>query len=126
MPWRSRNSAANSTTRCAATSKPAVSKICEPICECRPDELERIGGDDLGHGSFGIAASQAEAELLILVRGRDVFVGVRLDPDRYAHEHALRPSGGAGQCRQPVYFGERIHDDASDARRDGATQFVDR
>ena len=28
--------AASSTTRCAATSKPAVSKICEPMCECSP------------------------------------------------------------------------------------------
>ena len=35
-PWVSRTAAASPTTRCAATSNPAVSKICEPMCECRP------------------------------------------------------------------------------------------
>ena len=28
--------AASSSTRCAATSNPPVSKICEPMCECSP------------------------------------------------------------------------------------------
>ncbi len=28
--------AASPATRCAATSNPAVSKICEPMCECSP------------------------------------------------------------------------------------------
>ena len=33
---RRRPAACSASTRRAATSKPAVSKICEPMCECRP------------------------------------------------------------------------------------------
>ena len=36
MPCSSLIRTASPTTRCAATSKPAVSKICEPMCECSP------------------------------------------------------------------------------------------
>ncbi len=36
IPCSSRIRTASPTTRCAATSKPAVSKICEPMCECSP------------------------------------------------------------------------------------------
>ena len=36
MPYSSLIRTASPTTRCAATSKPAVSKICEPMCECSP------------------------------------------------------------------------------------------
>ena len=35
-PCSSRIAASSPTTRWAATSKPDVSKICEPMCECRP------------------------------------------------------------------------------------------
>ena len=40
-PSSSRTSASSPTTRCAATSNPAVSKICEPMCECSPTSSSR-------------------------------------------------------------------------------------
>ena len=53
----------------------------------------RIRRDGLG----GVAAGQREAELLVLVRGRDELVGVRLDADRDADQHVLRDAAALGQ-----------------------------
>ena len=60
------------------------------------------------------ARGQRDAELLVLVRGRDVLVGVRLDPDRHPEQHRrpdAQPPGGLGD---PVDLGQRVDDDPAD------------
>ena len=87
IPCSSRSAPSRPTTRWAATSKPDVSKICEPMWECTPDELQRRRGEHATYRLVDVTVGQREAELLVLVRGRDELVGVRLDADRGAHEH---------------------------------------
>ena len=51
-----------------------------------------------------LAAGEREAELLVLVRGRDELVGVRLDADRDAHQHRLprRPRSRAAAASRSI------------------------
>ena len=104
------------TTRCAATSKPDGSKICEPMCECSPISAQsgqrQHPADRLGR----VPAGEREAELLVLVRGGDELVGVRLhtdgDPDHHRHRIVRAVLDKPGQ---PGDLVERVDDDGADA-----------
>ena len=109
------------TTRCAAASKPAVSKICEPMWLCSPVSSQvRLADDPDGRGQR-VAGGQREAELLVLVRGRDELVGVRLDADGRADEHRHRRAAGldpgGGQRHQPVDLVEGVDARCARSRR---------
>ena len=57
----------------------------------QPDQLAAPGAASTRRtASCGVAAGQREAELLVLVRGRDELVGVRLDADGDADEDRWR------------------------------------
>ena len=68
-----------------------------------------------------VAGGQREAELLVLVRGRDELVGVRLDahgrPDQHRHGRAPAGHAAARQGHQPVDLVEGVDDDVPDAAR---------
>ena len=53
------------------------------------EEVESVGGLDHLHGLPRVAVGDREPELLVLVRGRDVLVGVRLDAGSHADHHVL-------------------------------------
>ena len=86
------------------------------MCECRP--ISRSPGlrDHPAHRLRRVAAGQREAELLVLVRGRDELVGVRLDADRHPDHHRDRVRRRAmfGQPGQPGDLVERVDDDGAD------------
>ena len=113
---RPRSAGAAPTTRCAATSNPDGSKICEPMCECRPISRSPAQRDHPAHRLRGVAAGQREAELLVLVRGRDELVGVRLDADRDPDHHRdrVRRRAVLGQPGQPGDLVEGVDDDGAD------------
>ena len=94
--------ARNRTTRCAATSKPSVSKIWLPMWLCSPTSAQPVGLEHPAHGLGGVArraAREREAELLVLVRGGDELVGVRLDADRHPDHAPARPRRARGRPR---------------------------
>ena len=67
-----------------------VSKICEPMWRVQADAARaRSRASDPARPPRGASPlGEREAELLVLVRGRDVLVRVRLDADGDAHQHA--------------------------------------
>ena len=84
-----------------------------------------VGAEDPADGGDGIATGQRETELLVFVRGGDVFVGVRLHPHRHPHHDVLNDSGVAGDDVEAVDLGHRVHDDTSDAGLDRVGEFVE-
>ena len=119
------------TTRCAATSKPAVSKICEPMWLCSPVSSQAPARRITRTAAVErVAGGQREAELLVLVRGGDELVGVRLDADGRADQHRHRRAAGrhaaARQRHQPVDLVEGVDDDVPDPGVDGQLQLDQR
>ena len=53
----------------------------------QPAQVEAVVGEDLACGVERLTCRKAEAELLVLVAGRDELVCVRLDPDGHADHH---------------------------------------
>ena len=102
--------------RWAATSNPAVSKICEPMWRVHADQLAApASASDAPHRLRGRAGGQREPELLVLVRGRDELVGVRLDPDGHPDQHPLpRTPRSAASVGEPDDLLERVEDDPAD------------
>ena len=111
-PCSSRTAASSSTIRCAASEKPCVSKMCEPMWQCSPTSSSDGSGehpaDRLGRGAGG----QREAELLVLLAGLDVLVGVRLDAGRDPDVDALADPGPLGDGREPGDLLGGVDDDA--------------
>ena len=81
------------TTRCAATSKPDVLKICEPMCEWMPDQAQLGARADRQNRLARGTGGQGQPELLVLVGGRDELVGVRLDAGGDPDEHVGDDTG---------------------------------
>src|SRR4029079_19571158 len=76
------------------------------------------------HRHQGRAAVDGEAELLVLVRGGDVFVGVRLDAGGDPDHHLGDGAQLGAQLLQPGDLVGRVDDDPPDARASGGAQFV--
>ena len=85
----------------------------------QPDQLEPGRRQHPAYGVERVAADQREAELLVLVRGRDELVGVRLDADGAADQDALRRAALDAQPAEPVDLGDRVDDDPGRRRRRG-------
>ena len=82
----------------------------------QPEQLEPVAvrrgcGDRLG----GLAAGEREAELLVLVGGRDELVGVRLDADGDADHDRRADAELGGDGGEPVDLLERVDDDPAHA-----------
>ena len=85
-----------------------------------------VGGVYPSHGPHGVAGRQRESELLILVSGGDVFVGVGFDADGHPNHHVLHDSGTAGDGIEAVDLGHRVHHHVTDAGLDRVGEFIDR
>ena len=86
-PSSSETRACSASTRRAATSKPEESKIWLPMWECRPSSSRPGAAPRPAYRLEGVAAGDREAELLVLVGGGDVLVGVRLDAGGHPDHH---------------------------------------
>ena len=113
-------------TRCAASSKPATSKICDPIWLCRPDQSQVIGGEHPPHRGHRRAVGQRQPELLVFVGGGDELVGVGFDADGDADQHILDDAGLARDGVEALDLDHRVDDDMTDAGLDGRGQLGDR
>ncbi len=113
-------------TRWAAISKPATSKICEPMWLCRPTSRRWSAANTRRTAVHGRAAGQRQPELLVLVRGRDELVSVRLDTDGDAHQHVLHDTAAPAIASRRSISIIESSDDVPDAGLDRGDQLVDR
>ena len=67
--------------------------------ECRPTSSSPGASAPARTASSGVARGEREAELLVLVRGRDELVGVRLDADGHPDHHRGARPQLAGEVR---------------------------
>jgi hypothetical protein len=74
------------------------------------------------HRLEGVARGDREAELLVLVGGGDVLVGVRLDPGRHPHHDRGRRTQLRGDRGEPLDLLEGVDDDPTHALADGALE----
>ena len=81
----------------------------------QPDQLERRQREHPADRLGRRAAGQREAELLVLLAGLDVLVGVRLDAGRHPDVDPLAHAGALGDGGQPLELVEGVDDDAADA-----------
>ena len=79
-----------------------------------PDQVQRRMVRTGGERRRRVAAGDGEAELLIFVGGRDVLVGVRLDPGGGSHHDPCPDPPLGGQGAEPVDLGEGVDDDPAD------------
>ena len=102
--------------RRADTSKPAVSKIWEPMWLCSPSSRSESGPlEDATRRLEGVPTRQGEAELLVLVGRRDELVGVGLHADRDPDEHRRHDSELARDGGDTLDLVEGVDDDAAHA-----------
>ena len=89
-------------------------------------QLERRQHEHTSHGLQRRPAGQREPELLVLVRCRDEFMGVRLDADRDAHVDLLPHAGRLRSRREAGDLHVAVDDDPSDARVHGGSELTRR
>ena len=91
----------------------------------QPDQPQVVGGEYPAHRGHRGTAGQRQPELLVLVRGGDELVGVRLDADRHPHQHVLHHARRAGDLVEPLDLGHRVQHDVADAGLHRGGQLVD-
>ena len=79
------------------------------------DEAEVVGLEDPPHRRHRRTAGQRQAELLVLVRGRDELVGVGFHADGDADQDILHHPGLAGDGVEPFDLGHRVQYHVTDA-----------
>ena len=84
----------------------------------QPEQVEARCVEHPAYGVEGLAVADREAELLVLVGGGDVLVGVRLDAGGHAHHDGLGPAEPLGDLGQPLDLLEGVDDDPADAEGD--------
>ena len=67
---------------------------------------------DRGHGLVGLAGGQGQAELLVLVGGRDVLVAARVDAGLQAHHDGRNHAESGGDALDLVDLVHRVDEDA--------------
>jgi len=106
--------------------------------EFEPVDIEDLGPDvtvqpgqpdvrRVEHRADGLhrrTAREREAELLVLVGGRDELVGVGLDADRDPDEHVLDDALLTGDPVEDLDLRHRVDHDVGDATADGQAQLV--
>ena len=90
------------------------------------DESQVIGGEHASHRRHRRAAGQRQPELLVLVRGRDELMGVRLDTDRDPHQHVLDDAGRTGDLVEAFDLRHRVQNHVPDTGLHRGGKFVDR
>ena len=89
------------------------------------DQPQMVGREHPAHRGHRRTAGQRQPELLVLVRGGDELVGVRLDADGDADQHVLHDAGRAGDLVEALDLGHRVQHDVPDAGLDRGGQLVD-
>ena len=84
--------------------------------------LQRALGVGAPHRLQRVTGREREPELHVLVRGRDVLVGVGLDSHAYPDQHRLHASVLPREVGQHLDLVEGVDDDQPDACRDGEIQ----
>ena len=74
---------------------------------------------DRGHGLVGLAGGQGQAELLVLVGGRDVLVATRMDAGLQAHHDGRDDAEVSGDALDLVNLVHRVNENAMDAGLEG-------
>ena len=74
---------------------------------------------DRGHGLVRLASGQGQAELLVLVGGRDVLVAARVDAGLQAHHDGSDDAEVGGDTLDLVDLVHRVDEDAVDAGLEG-------
>lgn len=87
-------------------------------------QFERVQAQHPAHRLGRVPAAQGETELLVLVRGGDELVGVRLDADRDADLHPLPPAQLLRGVRHPDDLLERVHHDPPHPGLDGLADLL--
>ena len=85
----------------------------------QPTEVQVRRVLDGGHGLVGLAGGQGQAELLVLVGGRDVFVATRVDAGLQAHHDGGGGTERSGDALDLVDLVHRVDEDAMDAGLEG-------
>ena len=109
----------------ADSAKPAASKICEPMWQWRPRKssagVRADGGDELR------CVGERDAELLVLVGGRQELVSVRVHAavDPQPHAPACGRGRAAAAATRSISI-SAVDDDGADAEPDGALDLGER
>ena len=85
----------------------------------QPAEVQVRRVLDGGHGLVRLAGGQGQAELLVLVGGRDVLVAARVDAGLQTHHDGRDDAEVGGDTRDLVDLVHRIDEDAMDAGLEG-------
>ena len=91
----------------------------------QPDQLERGQSEHRADRLSSSAARQREAELLVLLAGLDVLVGVRLDARRHADVDPLAHAVALGDRCQALDLDGAVDDETADAGADPALELGD-
>lgn len=91
-----------------------------PDVRVDPNELDAVQLDGAPHGLRRLPVGEGDAELLVLVRGGDELVGVRLDAHGDADLHALPLAEAVGDVGDARDLLEGVEHDAPDADLDRA------
>lgn len=89
------------------------------------DEFETVEGEGPADGLGGLPVGQRDAELLVLVRGGDELVGVRLDADGHPDLYGLAPAEALRDVGDADDLLEGVEHDPADTGRDGPLDLVD-
>ena len=100
-------------TRCAGEFEAVDVEDLRADVAVQADESQVLGGEDPPHRRHRRAAGDGQPELLVLVRGRDELVGVRLDSHRQAHQHVLDNARVGRDRVQALDLGHRVHNDVA-------------
>lgn len=118
-PCSSRTAASSPTTRRAATSKAGHVEDLRADVRVDPDELETVERQRPPYGLGRLPVGERDAELLVLVRGGDELVRVRLDADGDPDLHPLPPAERLRDVRDPHDLLEGVEHDPPDTGLDG-------
>ena len=88
----------------------------------QPDETQVVGGEYPPHRCHRRAAGHREPELLVLVRGGDELVGVRLDADGETNQDVLDDARLTRDGVESIDFGHRVQNDLADPGFDRGLQ----
>ncbi len=107
--------------RCAATSKPGRVEDLAADVRVQPAQVKPLLlRQNEFHRLAGLTAGQRQPELLVLVRGRDVLVGVRLHADRHPQQHRHATAVPLPRGGHPADLVDAVDDHPADPGGHGA------
>src|SRR5262249_40860442 len=87
------------------------------------DQAQIVGVEDTRHRRQRVAGGDGEAELLVLVRGRDELVGVRVHTGRAADQDLGDNPGSTGDVVEALDLDHRVEHDVPDPGAHCGLQF---